>query len=56
MLEPGEGSLIAPGLSVACMIPLLLGEIGGNDRADGARDVTNPIMNSLSFGLDTLFL
>lgn len=36
--------------------PLMLGEIGGNDRADGARDITNPIMNSLSFGLDTLFL
>lgn len=36
--------------------PLLLGEIGGNERADGARDITNPIMNSLSFGLDTLFL
>ena len=36
--------------------PLLLGEIGGNDRADGARDITNLIMNSLSFGLDTLFL
>lgn len=31
-------------------------EIGGNDWADGARDITNPIMNSLSFGLDTLFL
>ncbi len=36
--------------------PVLLGEIGGNDQADGARDITNPIMNSLSFGLDTLFL
>lgn len=36
--------------------PLLLREIGGNDHADGARDITNPIMNSLSFGLDTLFL
>lgn len=38
------------------MSPLLLREIGGNDWADGARDITNPIMNSLSFGLDTLFL
>lgn len=36
--------------------PLLLGDIGGNDRADGARDIINPIMNSLWFGLDTLFL
>lgn len=36
--------------------PLLPGEIGGNDRADGARDITNPIINSLSFGLDTLFV
>lgn len=36
--------------------PLLLREIGGNDCADGARDITKPITNSLSFGLDTLFL
>lgn len=36
--------------------PLLLREIEGNDRADGARDITNPIMNSLSSGLDSLFI
>lgn len=44
-----------PGLSVASMIPLLR-EIRGNDQADGARDITNQIMNSLSFGLCTLFI
>lgn len=36
--------------------PLLLREIEGNDRADGARDITNPIINSLSSGLDILFI
>ncbi len=62
MLEPGEVSLSrgkrqdSSWFECRLYDPLLLGEIGGNDRADGARDITNPIMNGLSFGLDTLLL
>ena len=37
------------------MSPMMLGG-GGSEEADGARDITNPIMNSLLFGFDTLFL